>query len=236
MNTRDSVGALAKRALVSHRGASLMTFAALVLFSLSFAGALANYPGGTSFLGAKRGYAFWTNFWCDALHHPALNGLPNQKGARLASIAIWTLGAGLVPFWRVAAHVCVPPRARRARGIVQLGGTLGMLGLMGVVLVPSNRFPWLHGLFVTITGPCGIVAATLAILSAARYQRVGRWLSAVGLAALVLAALSLAQYARQVWLHAPPTWLLPFAQKLATFLFLGWVVAIASLGFAHRTD
>lgn len=236
MTAADGLGHLTKRKLISHRGASLMTFAALVLFSLSFAGALAAYPGGTSFLGAQRGYAFWTNFWCDALHHPALNGLPNQRGARLASIAIWTLGAGLVPFWRVAAHVCVPPRAVAARGVVQLGGTLGMLGLMGVVLVPSNRFPWLHGVFVTITGPCGILAATLAILSAWRYRRVASWLSAVGLAALILAALSLAQYARQVWFHAPPTWLLPFAQKLATFLFLGWVVSVASIGFTRPTD
>ncbi len=218
-----------------YRIPSLVAFGALCLFAFSIAGAVANYPGGTAFAPAHTGYDFWRNFWCDALRNPALNGAANQRGARLAGIALWTLGAGLLPFWRVAAHVSAPARASGLRAAIALGGIAGMAGLMGIVLLPSDRFPQAHGMLVTAAGPSGLLAAALAVGAGAAYRRVPAVLTLLGVTTLLLAAANLVQYSRQFWLQAPSSELLPLIQKLGSLSFLAWVVSIASLGFTRRS-
>lgn len=233
MNGRPPRSPLPPARQGAQRTASLMVFATLALFAFSMAGALANYPGGSAISPKHLGYSFIDNFWCDALRDPALNGLPNPRGARLASIAIWTLGAGLIPFWQVAAQICLPRARARLRGVVQIAGALGMLGLMGIVLVPSDRFPLSHGVLVTIAGPCGLIAGVVTLTQAARHRRVPAWMTALGTGALLFAFLAIAQYARQFWWHSPPAQLLPLTQKLSTILFLAWVVSVTSLGFVQ---
>jgi hypothetical protein len=204
-------------------------FYSLLLFAFLMGGAIGAYPGGTPFDPAHPGYSFWYNFWCDALRDPALGGQSNARGARLATFALWVLGVGLLPFWDLMADL-VAESSRDLQGRIfgwgirffGLGGTFGMLG---VALVPSDRFPFLHGLLITLAGPAGLSAAALAVVAGLRSRRVPAAASALGVLALVFGFANLAQYARQFWLTAPSSTLLPGIQKLASLFFFAWVAS-----------
>jgi hypothetical protein len=51
----------------------------------------------------------------------------------------------------------------------------------------------------------------------------------LGTLALLMALVNLTQYARQFWLEAEPSPLLPGIQKLATLFFLSWVLALSAI-------
>jgi hypothetical protein len=204
----------------------------LLLFSFLMGGAIGAYPGGTPFDSESIGYAFWHNFWCDALRDPALGGAANARGARLATFALWVLGVGLLPFWDLMADL-VAETSNDLQGRVfgwgirffGLGGTFGMLG---VALVPSHRYPFLHGLLVTLAGPAGLSAAALAVVAGLRSRRVPAVASVLGVFALLFGLANLVQYARQFWLSAPSSTLLPGIQKVASLFFFGWVATTAA--------
>jgi hypothetical protein len=215
-----------------------MVCGVLVLFSFAIGAAMGAYPGGTFLDPDRVGYDFWDNFWCDALRNPALNGLPNVRGARMASIALWVLSAGLLPFWGLAAELSVPTSlsaTSNARGAIRWLGTGAMLGMMAVTLVPSDRFPFLHGFLVTVTGPMGILAAWLAVAKGRASPRIPSFATLLGTLALLMAIVNLAQYARQFWLSAEPSPHLPGIQKLASLFFLSWVVTLSSVALSGRS-
>ncbi|MFZ5892252.1 MAG: hypothetical protein ACOY0T_14435 [Myxococcota bacterium] len=216
-----------------HRAACWLVFGVLVAFGFCIGASMGAYPGGTHFDARSAGYDFWANFWCDALRNPAINGVPNGRGARLATIALWVLSSGLIPFWGVAASLSTP--GRRGLGLaIQVLGVTAMLGMMGVTLLPSNEYPMLHGWLVLIAGPPGIAATALCIVAGATSPRVPRSVTWLGAAALVLALSNFVQYARQFWLGVPGWALLPAVQKVATALFLGWVAALCAIAFTRR--
>lgn len=208
-------------------------FTVLVLFAFSLGGAMGAYPGGSYFDAHSPGYDLWHNFWCDALRNPALNGAPNARGARFATIALWVLSSGLMPFWGVAAALSAGRRAG-LRSSIQLLGVVAMLGMMAVTLLPSNEFPVLHGTLVLVAGPPGILATLLCLLASRRSARIPALVTWLGTAALSLALCNFVQYAREFWLGATPWPLLPALQKVATALFLSWVVAICAIAFGAR--
>jgi hypothetical protein len=214
------------------QGSAAMVCGVLVLFSFAIGAAMGAYPGGTFFDANRVGYDFWDNFWCDALRNPALNGLGNARGARMASIALWVLSAGLLPFWGMAAELCLPTSQfpnSGARALIRWLGMGAMLGMMGVTLVPSNHFPFLHGFLVTVVGPMGILATWIAVAKGRASPRVPALASLLGTLALLMALVNLTQYARQFWLEAEPSPLLPGIQKLATLFFLSWVLALSAI-------
>ena len=191
------------------------------------------YPGGTHFNRHSEGYAFWSNFWCDALRNPAINGAANARGARLATLSLWILSSGLIPFWGVAATVCAG-KQRRLGFLILLLGVVAMLGMMGVTLLPSSRYPALHGSLVLVAGPPGILATALCVWAGLASPRVSRWVSGLGILALVLALGNFVQYARQFWFGVESWPLLPALQKVATALFLAWVCAVSAIAFTGR--
>lgn len=226
-----------------------MTFVVLVLFCFAIGAAIGAYPGGTHFDHTRSGYDFLHNFWCDTLRNPALNGAANARGARMTSMAMWILSSGLLPFWGIAAELAAPrfvgkgratgnddPAATStlSRETIRWLGMLAMVGMMGVTLVPSDRYQFWHGLSVTLAGPCGWVAAWLAIMKSWSSPHVPRAVGWLGALALAAALVNIAEYAREFWWGAASHPALPAIQKLATLAFLGWVLAIAALGFSGR--
>jgi hypothetical protein len=219
------------------RAACWTVFGGLTLFAFAMGGAIGAYPGGTQFDRTARGFSFWSNFWCDALRNPSLNGALNARGARCATLALWALGLGLLPYWRLLAAVAVgppTPLALRFRRLIRGLGKLGTLGMMGVALVPSDRFPLLHAVFVSVAAPSGILAAALATWAGWTLERVPRAASLLGGAALFFAIASLLEYERELWwvTHAAP--LLPVIQKVATLSFIGWVIAVSATSYARH--
>lgn len=207
------------------RALALGALGGVALFCAFMMAAMRLYPGGTAFDRTTRGHSFWSNFWCDLRHSVALSGAPNHEASLLAAIAFFSLVVGLLPFWRLLAdETRATPRMQRT--IWRLG-VLGSGGMALVMLMPSDHFPRLHGTLVTLAGPCGIAAAVLGTLEGFRSRSLPSPTSLLGLCMLVAALANLAQYARQFWLHTPGSALLPTIQKLATALFLSWVVAIS---------
>lgn len=213
-----------------------MVCGVLVLFSFAIGAAMGAYPGGTHLDPTQAGYDFWNNFWCDALRNPALNGEPNVRGARMASIALWVLSAGLLPFWGMAAELSVPrvEAASAARTAIRWLGTCAMLGMMGVTVLPSDQYPFVHGLLVSVAGPLGILAAALAVIKGHSSRRVPGIASLLGGLSLFSALSNLLQYARQFWLAAAPWPFLPALQKVATLFFLSWVVTLSAAALSGR--
>jgi hypothetical protein len=227
----------AKDAFNPLAGASAMTCGVLIMFCFAIGAAMGAYPGGTHYDHGTVGYDFFRNFWCDTLRNPALNGAPNARGARLASMALWVLSSGLLPFWGVVAELAVPRKAARssnAREAIRWLGMLAMVGTMGVTLLPSDRNPYFHGLLVTIAGPFGLLATTLALTRGWSSTLIPRAVSLLGVLAVLAALVNFGVYAREFWLSAPPSPLLPAIQKLATGLFLAWVLALSALAFSGR--
>ena len=212
-----------------------MAFVVLVLFSFAIGAAMGGYPGGTHWNADSVGYDFWANFWCDALRNPALNGVSNVRGARMASIAMWVLSAGLIPFWGLCANLAIPREVAAtsfARGAIQWLGVLAMLGMMAITLLPSNLYPQVHGIAVTGAGPLGLLAALLAVIHGLSSPRLPRSTSLLGAVAIAGALTNLVQYGREFWLRAPSSPYLPGIQKLATLAFLAWVVAVAACAYS----
>lgn len=216
-----------------------MAFAVLVLFAFAIGSAIGAYPGGSFFDRDHVGYDFWSNFWCDALRNPALNGAPNGRGARMATIAMWVLGCGLLPFWGVLAKLAVPPERERRSGMrfaIEALGIVAMVGLLAVTLLPSNRYPFVHGLLVTSAGPLGLLATALAIVKGWSSPTLPRVVSVIGAVAFALVLVNLVEYAREFWLHAPLAPELPVLQKVASLAFLVWVVAVSAVGYSGRRE
>lgn len=217
-----------------HRLACLWVFGVLVVFAFTLGGAIRAYPGGTFYDAHRAGFDFWSNFWCDALRNPALNGTPNPRGARLATIALWVLSAGLIPFWGIAASLAAEQRPALRRAIQALG-VLAMLGMMAVTLLPSDAFPRIHGSLVLVAGPPGLLATTLFIAASRTARRVPSIVHSLAGLALVLAVLTLAQYGREYWLHETQWELLPALQKGVSVFFLGWVIATCAVAFSRQS-
>ncbi len=213
-----------------------MVFIVLIGFAFGIGAAIGAYAGGTQFEHYSVGYAFWGNFWCDLLRNPAINGVPSPEAARYSTMALWLLGSGLLPFWGVAAELAAPRASgpSAARAAIQALGMAGMLGLMGITLLPSHLYPIPHGILVSVAGPLGLLGTALAVTrgwSSPRMPELASWLGAL---ALVASLANLVQYTRQVWFFAEQSPLLPGVQKVATLLFLGWVLSVTSVGFAGR--
>lgn len=214
----------------AHRIACAWVFGVLVVFAFTLGGALGAYPGGTFFDSSQRGYAFWSNFWCDMLRNPALNGESNARGAKLATLALWVLSAGLIPFWGVAASVGAAHRPA-LRVAIQTLGVVAMLGMMGVTLLPSDAYPRLHGSLVFVAGPPALLAIVLFLRASRSAPGFPTFIGALGTLAVALAVVNLGAYGREFLLHGAPWPLLPALQKVVTFLFLGWVVATCAVAF-----
>jgi len=193
--------------------------AAVLVFVVLEAGAMALYPGGTWWEPAAHGHRFWQNFVCDLSWRTALNGQDNRTGSLLAQAAMLVLVAGFVPFWLLAGE-------QGPRGVRPLGFA-SVLGTAAVTLMPSERFGAMHGMAVMVATTTGLAAAVLAVVGQLRSgARLAGWL---GVAVLGTAGLDFALYV-QTYASAsggPGPLALPALQKVALGLLLAWMTVVA---------
>jgi hypothetical protein len=201
------------------------------------------YPGGTWWDATTVGYRFWENYLCDLEWHVALNGQDNTAGSHLAKAAMLVLLAGLAAFWLIVAKLFGERNRQDARapkenfpgslaswrflfsvptlGLASVGGTVA------VALMPSDRFPVLHGLMVIVAGVPGLAAAALATRGLLRpgsgWPAGGR----VGGALFAVALVDLALYTVHWAAGDNATPLLPAIQKVGLFLLLAWMSGVA---------
>src|SRR5260370_38051545 len=114
------------------------------------------YPGGTWWDSTTRGYRFWENFLFDLEWRVALNGQPTQGASHLAQAAMLILTTAFIPFWLSVTRLFDRPRLAI---LVRSFGLASVVGIIAVVLMPSDRFGVLHGIAVVVAGLPGLGAA-----------------------------------------------------------------------------
>jgi hypothetical protein len=196
-----------------------VSLAALAVFTLALSAAAWLYPGGDFIVQKTTGFSL-RNFWCDLLREPAYNGASNGASVRLAILAFAAIGVALAPFWLEVSRLLSAPRR-----FVRVAGTISAAATVLVALLPSDRFPRLHGPAVITAGGLGISCGFVVGRSALRAWR--RWpVFAASSAALLLSAVTnLLLYVWGVYLDGPKLVLLPAVQKLATLSLVVWMVA-----------
>lgn len=210
-------------ALGRMRVLGVVALAGVALFLPAAAAAAWLYPGGTWCDPSAIGHRFWGNFVCDLLHASSLNGRPNPgaAAARLGMFALIgsmaSLFGGLPSLW---------PARRRVGVAIRCLGLLATLGMIGVPLLPSDRYGAWHGVAVMAAGGPGFVAVALALhaqLRAPSTAATGR----VGVAALAVSAIDMALYVHHWSSRSDCSTLLPIVQRFAMGLTLAWMVASA---------
>ena len=201
---------------------------ALVVCVVGFSGfivpAMWLYPGGTWWDSTTRGYRFWENFLCDLEWRVALNGQPNHGASYLAQAAMLILAIAFIPFWIAVTRLFDRPRLTV---VVRSFGLASVVGIVAVVLIPSDRFGILHGIAVVVAGLPGLSAAGLAVaglLLGEPRPRIAGW---TGASMLGFAFTDFALYVSQLIAHTDGTWLTAAAQKVALLLLLAWMIMVA---------
>ncbi len=211
------------------RAAAIAIVASVAGFVALEGSAMRLYPGGTWWDPTTVGYRFWQNYLCDLEWHVGLNGQDNTAGAHLAKAAMLVLLAGLTAFWLAAPALFAPggPRGGRCARAVPALGIASVAGTVAVTLMPSDRFPVLHGAMVIGAGVPGLAAA--ALTTRALLARGSRWPGGgrLGAALFFVALLDLALYTMHWAAGDNATPLLPAIQKVALFLLLGWMQGVA---------
>lgn len=196
------------------------TYAALGVFVVAMGAAIIAYPGGSWTLPEADGFSPWRNFWCDLLRSRAINGADNGAGKLLASIAFAALGAGMWPFWWVAAALL----GRRRGSLIWRLGAASAVGLFAMAVLPSDRHPIAHGVVALVTGAAGIIAAGVCVVVRLPDETRFAPRRAAGALALLFATGHAVLYVYVAYLQGPETPAQPMVQKLATALLLTWMV------------
>ena len=115
---------------------SLGLFLSLTGFYSSYGMAIKLYPGGTWEDRSTSGYSFWSNYLCDALQQPALNGFHNP-GADFGLAAYGFLLLTLVFWWTILAKLTDSSSRRRAK-VIRASAALSCLGLVGTIVFPAE--------------------------------------------------------------------------------------------------
>ncbi len=206
-----------------HRWLALSVVPPLLAFAALMGTAMALYPGGTWEDRHQQGHSQLRNYFCDLERPVALNGAPNELGARCADFSLVAFSLALAPFFLVAARVF--PERRRLALVVGVSGVLCSLGGVGIVLVPSYRFgPLIHGVAVLLAAVPGLTAAFGATLGHFGARANARAVFGAAASTLVVTALSVAVFAAQLWRGVETTTGLPVLEKLAVLCAMGWML------------
>lgn len=196
---------------------------ALAVFVVAMAAAAAVYPGGSWTEPDAPGFSVVRNFWCDLLRSRAINGEENRLGKRLASLAFAALGLGLWPYWWVAGAVF---EGRRRVAVVSLGAaSAAALGAMA--LLPSDRFPLIHGVVALCGAVLGMLAAGVSVAGRSPHEPRFGVRRALGVLTLGSAACNALLYVYVAYLGGAETAAQPIVQKLATLGLVSWMLATA---------
>lgn len=182
------------------------------------------YPGGTWWNVSAAGHSFWQNYLCDLTQPVAIDHVPNPLGSLLGRTAMLVLVAGLLPFWAAVPLLFVRPGLAR---LVRTLGFVSMMGVVGVVLLPSSRFGQLHGIVVVLAGVPGLTAAVLTVaglLQALPHFRLAAWL---GVAMLLFALIDFTAYTAHLLAGGLGTPILPALQKVALLFLVAWMLSVS---------
>lgn len=208
-----------------HRFGSTAIAASLGGFLVLIVLAMIAYPGGTAWDATTRGHDFWLNYLCDLERQTALNGESNVVGARLAQSAMFMLGVGAVPFWWSLPRLFDGGNSLACA--VRLLGMVSFWGMMGVALLPSDRFGSLHPFLMALAGVPGLAAAGCSIAGLARRQKMA---AAIGAVAMVVAAVDLALYAKHLSGPDAGPMAIAILERLSLILVLVWMGVVAWRG------
>ena len=197
--------------------ASVGTFIALVVLSM------ATYPGGSWLDRTSRSHDLLRNFLCDLLGPVAINGAPNPVGsaAMMGAMGILALGLGVL-FWSVPALFIGPTVAVAVRAC----GTISLIGFVAVPFTPPTVSYQLHAAAIFGGGVPAFAAWIFCLVGLARSPAT-RGLAWLGGLALFFVAVGFGLYSREYFFRGGPTVLLPASHRVATVLFLAWLIAIA---------
>jgi hypothetical protein len=202
----------------------------LIAFGSLMAMAMDAYPGGTWEERGVSGHSQVRNFLCDLTRPIALNGTPNEQGARYAELGLLAYALALIPFFLVLPTV-FPDRKRIGR-IASISGVLAGIGGVGIVLVPSYRFgALLHGVAVLLTAVPGLTAATSATVGVFTTQNPIRRIRAAAMGTLLATATAVVVFAIQLAREVETTPGLPVLEKLAMGCSVAWMLFTLAAAF-----
>jgi hypothetical protein len=205
--------------------APLALASSVVAFVVLFYAAACAYPGGTHFDHASVGHDLWRNTLCDVTRTVALDGRPNTAACTLARVAMIVLAAGLGTFFMLVPRLF--PARRRTAMLVRALGSLAAVGAVGVVLLPSDRFPSLHGVAVVSAGIPGLTASLVSLHAVMRERTSARAVILFGALALGVAAVDFALYVSELVSDGPSQLAVAVLERIATALLLAWMLAVA---------
>ncbi len=200
-----------------------LVLACMAAFVVAIALSMGRYPGGTWWDRHQSGHSFWQNFLCDLLHDPALNHQPNPTGALLAKAGMLLFVLGLCVHWSLTNELLCC--RHRLSAVVRWLGVGGTPLVAAVPLLPSNQYPALHTVAVTLGGLpalCALLLFTFGVLAEPHCRRAVRLLTP-SLALWVLLCLSL--YVREAVLHHPALRALPALERITSIMAVLWIVA-----------
>jgi hypothetical protein len=227
----------APRAAGDRRGTPLAAERGMVLARRAVRGSAASfvviialamivYPGGTSWNRASPGHDFWLNYLCDLARPTALNGVPNPIGSALAQAAMAVLAFGLLPWWWLLARLA--PSQRRSGIAVRALGTIAVLGIFGVVLLPGDRFGALHGFACVAAGVPGLTAALVAVVALLRDQNAPRAPAWLGAITLGVASICFALYVPDVLRLSSAVMAVAVLERISLGLLLVWMLVCSA--------
>jgi len=190
-------------------------------FTLLIGLAMRAYPGGTEWDPTTRGHHFWLNYVCDLARKTALDGAPNDASSHLAQVALLVLGVGALLHWWSSPCLF---RDRPTLGtVVRALGSCSVAGMLAVALLPADRFAGVHPFAMALSGGPGLAAAACAAVGLASRERVAFGL---GIAGMLVSALALVLYARQLAGHDPGP-VVAILERVALLVELSWMCAVA---------
>jgi hypothetical protein len=203
------------------RFASNAIAASVAAFAVLIGLAMRAYPGGTEWDPTARGHHFWLNYVCDLARRTALDGASNAAGSRLAQVALLVLGVGALLHWWSSPFLF--RHRSRLGAIVRALGSSSVVGMLAVALLPADRFAALHPFAMALSGGPGLAAAACAAVGLASRERLA---FAVGVAGMIVSALDLALYARQLAGHDPGP-VVAILERVALLVELTWMCVVA---------
>ena len=209
------------------RVAAGLVLGSVVAALLLLVAAMALYPGGTWLDRSAPGHDFFRNFFCDLTADRALNGQTNP-GASFGKAGMIVLSAGTLPFWFLVTRL-FPARVGLSVAVRVLGLASALAATL-VPLAPSQRYGFLHAVFILVAGVPGLLAGGLATFGLLATKSGPRMPARLAALTAGLAALDGALYAAHVASGEEVTSaLLPTLQKLAALALVAWMAGTAAL-------
>ena len=165
------------------------TRAAIAIFVVNSAVAMALYPGGTFRNRTTLGYDFFRNFLSDLGMPRGWGGGANVAGAILFVAAELIIAAALVGFFAAIVRLCAVPPARIWVRAAAWAAAAAVVGIVGAAVTPADRFFQIHNQSALLAFRALFLTTLFLAVAVARDARFSRLAAVVSIgAAAVMAA------------------------------------------------